>query len=404
MHNVHSKNTVRYYLLVLIFLSFLFFSNNFGLIDVQKTAIVMATGIDREDDVFIVTSQIAIPQSSKQGKQTEAVQLVSRGKTIAEAFDEINAKTGWYPKLVFCNLILLGENTATQNVFDALDFFLLDEYLSDNCQVAVCKGLAKDILNTTALVDPSTSTALAKILSPHAERVGSAMPSTLRDFAIGYFGESKSGFLPVIKIEPQQEKIGKIPTESSSSSEMDSQSGQDKNAEQKNDKPVFSARETALFVDGKWVETLNSTETFAVSAVLNTLRLADYSVETSGATCTLSIKNNDKKTKLDVGENGDARLKIQLTLSAGVVDFSRALPVDELADVGDVPNGAFANAEKKLSAEIKTAFEKSKAVRCDLFGVRERLLQYGKRKHHVYKDVLLSQTSADVCVRFRGVR
>lgn len=401
MHNIHSKNTVRYYLLVLVFLAFLFFSNNFGLIDVQKTAIVMATGIDREDDVFIVTSQIAIPQSSKQGKQTEAVQLVSRGKTIASAFDEINAKTGWYPKLVFCNLILLGESTAKANVFDALDFFLLDEYLSDNCQVAVCKGLAKDILNTTALVDPSTSTALSKILSPHAERVGSAMPSTLRDFAIGYFGESKSGFLPVVKTEPQQEKIGKMSTDSSSSSE---QGGQSESPEQKTDKPVFSARETALFVDGKWVETLNSTETFAVSAVLNTLRLADYSVETNGGACTLSIKNNDGKTKLDVGDNGDTRLKIELTLSAGVVDFSRALPVDELADAGDVPIGAFTSAEKKLTAEIKTAFDKAKAVGCDVFGVRERLVKYGKRKHRVYKDVVLSKTTADVSVRFRGVR
>ena len=401
MHNVHQKNTVRYYLVILVFLAFLFFSNNFGLIDVQKTAIVMATGIDREDDTFIVTSQIAIPQASKQGKQTEAVQLVSRGKTVAEAFDEINAKTGWYPKLVFCNLILLGENTAKQNVFDALDFFLFDEYLSDDCQVAVCNGLAKDILNTTAIVDPSTSTALSKILSPHAERVGSAMPSSLRDFSIGYFSESKSGFLPVVKTEAQQEKIGRTSSDSSSS---DGQGAQDKKSGQQTDKPVFSARETALFVDGKWVETLSGTESFATSAVLNALKLADYSVETDDAYCTLSIKNNAQKTGLTVGENGDATLKIELTLSAGMVDYSRALPLDELADAGDVPSGAFFFAEKKLTAEIKTAFEKAKAVNCDLFGVRDRLVKYGKRKHRAYKDVILSQTTADVSVHFRGVR
>ena len=403
MHNAHSKNTVRYYLVVLIFLAFLFFSNNFGLIDVQKTAIVMAMGIDREDDVFIVTSQIAIPQASKQGKQTQAVQLVSRGKTVAEALDEINAKTGWYPKLVFCDLILLGENTAKQNVFDTLDFFLFDEYLSDDCQVAVCGGLAKDVLNTTALVDPSTSTALSKILSPHAERVGSAMPSSLRDFAIGYFSESKSGFLPIVKTEAQQEKVGKKNTDSSSS-EQNGQDGQDGKSEQKNDKPVFSARETALFVDGKWVETLSGTESFATSTVLNALKLADYSVETDDAYCTLSIKNNAQKTWLTVGENGDATLKIELTLSAGMVDYSQALPLDELADAGDVPSGAFFFAEKKLTAEIKTAFEKAKAVNCDLFGVRDRLVKYGKRKHRAYKDVILSQTTADVSVRFRGVR
>ena len=45
---MHSRNSVRYYLIVAAVLIFLFFSNDFGLTDVQKTAIVMAAGIDRE--------------------------------------------------------------------------------------------------------------------------------------------------------------------------------------------------------------------------------------------------------------------------------------------------------------------------------------------------------------------
>ena len=135
--NLHGKNTVRYYLVFIVFLAFLFFSNDFGVLNVQKTAIVMAVGVDREEDTFIVTSQIAVPQSSSQGKATETVQLVSRGNTVAQAFEEINAKTGWYPKLVFCNLLLLGSKAAEENVFDALDFFLRDEYLTDNLHLNV---------------------------------------------------------------------------------------------------------------------------------------------------------------------------------------------------------------------------------------------------------------------------
>ena len=134
MQSTHNKNTVRYFLLLVGLLAFLFFSNDFGLVDVQKTAIVTAAGIDREGEEFILTSQIAIPQSSQQGKSTQAVQLVSRGKTISEAFEQINVKTGWYPKLVFCKLLLFGEKAAEENVFDALDFFLLDEYLTDDKQ------------------------------------------------------------------------------------------------------------------------------------------------------------------------------------------------------------------------------------------------------------------------------
>ena len=140
-----NRNPSRYYLLVVLFLAFLFFTNDFGLIDTQKTAIVTAVGIDREGDEVILTSQIAIPQSSSQGKSTEAVLLVTRGKTVSEAFEEVNAKTGWYPKLVFCKLLVLGKKTAEQNVFDVLDFFLLDEYLTDDCLVTVCEGKAKEM-------------------------------------------------------------------------------------------------------------------------------------------------------------------------------------------------------------------------------------------------------------------
>ena len=49
------------YVLAVIFLTILFFSNDFGLVDIQKTAIVLAVGIDRENEEFIVNSRIASP-------------------------------------------------------------------------------------------------------------------------------------------------------------------------------------------------------------------------------------------------------------------------------------------------------------------------------------------------------
>ena len=426
MHNVHTRNTVRYYILIVAVLAFLFFSNDFGLTDVQKTAIVMSVGIDREENEFILTSQIAVPQSSKQGNASQAVQLVSRGKTVAEAFEQINAKTGWYPKLVFCKLIILGSKTVENNVFDALDYFLLDEYLSDGCLVATCDGLAKDLLNTAALVDPSSSVAMTKVLSSHAQRVGTVLPATLREFSAMYFSESKSGFLPVLKTEPQQEKIGNsggTGSNESQNSEQNSQNGENGSAQssntqnssqsgsqngspggQNNDKPVFSAQETALFVAGKRVGTLTAEETFAYNAVKNELRLAAYSVEHKDNVCTLSVKQNTPKRKLKVGKDGSANFQIDLSLTAGLLDNSAALPLDELSDGGDVPGGVFTAAQKKLAGEINTLFEKTKAVGCDLFGVRELLIKYEKRDLHHFQDSLLSNTVLAVNVSFQNVR
>ena len=426
MHNTHARNTVRYYVLIIILLSFLFFSNDFGLLDVQKTALILAVGIDKEENDFIITSQIALPQDSKQGKSTQAVQLVSRGKTVADAFEEINAKTGWYPKLVFCNLIVLGESAAKEDVFNALDYFLRDEYFSDNCQLATCDGTAKALLNVSALVDPSSSAAIAKVLSSHAERVGTVLPSTLHEFAIGYYGDSKSGFLPVLTTQPQQEPTQKsekdAPSEQSggqndkagqeqqgqNNQEQSGQSGSEggggNGGQPQEEKPVFSARETALFLRGRRVATLTAEETFAFGAVKNSLKLAPFTIEKESVACSLTIKQNDSKLSLQISKEGLANLKIKLTLTAGILDYSKALPLDEVSDAGDVPDGIFVAAEKKLAADISSVFEKARLNGCDIFGVQELLIKHKPRNLHQYKDTVLQNTRPDVHVSFRNLR
>lgn len=426
MQKIHNRNTVRYFALITIFFVFLFFTTDFGLIDIQKTAIILAVGIDRDQEDFIVCSQIAIPKSSDQGQATNAVQIVSRGKTVAEAFEDINAKTGWYPKLVFCNLILLGKETVKQNVFDALDYFLMDEYLSDNCLLATCNDNASDLLNAAALVDDASSAAIEKVLSPHAERVGSVFTSTLHTFAIGYYADDSCGMLPIVKLQNQQEPDGETAPNVKTPPNQNEQSGAGQESEQKaeegqegqssaqkqsgassaQNKPVFSAGETALFKHGKKVGELNPEETFAANAVLNKLRLAPYSITTpdTQTPCSLSIKQNAPKIKLKVAKNGMASLKIHLTLTAGLLDYAKARPAQDVKDVGNVPTGAFSAAQKKLAGEILALFEKTRALDCDIFSLRDRYRKTGNPSFPKYEANLLQNTVAEVDVRFQNVR
>jgi hypothetical protein len=429
------KHTLFYYLALVFILICMFFSNDYGMLDVQKTAIVLAVGVDREDDTFILTSQIAVPESSKQGKATQTVELVSRGKTIADAFRQINAKTGWYPKLVFCKLIVLGEKTLEKNAMDALDFFSLDEYMSDNCLVACCDGLAKDILNTQALIDSAGSIAISKVLSTHAERVGTALPASLRQFCIGYFGKSKSGFLPIVQTQPQQEQVGGSGGSSGSGS-SGNQSGGDSSSSgggnqsssggdssssgggsgggsggsagsggaEKQEKPVFSASRTALIVEGKRVGELTEEETFAVCAVKRELKLAGFSVQNEDGVCTLSIKNNAPSSKLQLGADGRATMQISLTLTAGLLDYSTARDLNDLTDAGDVPATVFPLAAKKLKAQISSAYEKCRSCGCDVFELNSLLFKKHPKRFEALQKNALQESVLEVNVHFENVR
>ena len=54
----------------------LFFSNDFGLIDVEKTAIITAVAIDKtEDGNYKVTAQIAVPKPPTATPKTNARKL-----------------------------------------------------------------------------------------------------------------------------------------------------------------------------------------------------------------------------------------------------------------------------------------------------------------------------------------
>lgn len=118
----------RIFLFAVAFLLLLFFSNDFGIVNIQKTAIVVAVGLDiskSDAEKVDFTAQIAMPASSSSGGGAEASSNVSiqGADTVGEAIAELNRKTGWYPTLVHCRLVVLGEGTDSEDVFRFSDYF-----------------------------------------------------------------------------------------------------------------------------------------------------------------------------------------------------------------------------------------------------------------------------------------
>ncbi len=178
---------MKLYIIFSAIFVFTFFSNDFGLVDIQKTAIILAAGIDRTDEGFHLTAQIAVPKGSDRNScGTASINIEGDGKTVSDCVTQIYSKTGWVPKLIFCNLILIGEETAKEDVFDGLDFFLRNEYMQDSCTVAVCEGTAKDMLTSTSALDDTSSQSIEKIFSDATQKSGTNVKNTLKDFSIGY--------------------------------------------------------------------------------------------------------------------------------------------------------------------------------------------------------------------------
>ena len=378
---MHAKNTVRYFLLLVFVMLFFFFTNDFGLVGAQKTAIVTAIAIDKEEDGFSLAVQIANPSKEqgsgggeKEGGGTQNGNsqypcVEGKGKTVAQALDEAEKSTGWLIKLVFCKLIILGESFTEKDAFDALDYFLLDEYMNDDCLLAAVDGKAAELLKAKTQLGASSALAIEKVLSPTAKSAGVSLPCNLNDFAVGYFGASRSGVLPLLE---QEENF-------------------------------FKAEKTALFKDGKRIGVLNAEETFALSVVKNPLRLASYTTQVDGVDCTLTVRKTNNKRKFSIKENTPV-LEVELALYAGVKDNAKSRPIEDLKDLGNLPSGALAVASQSLASQIERLHQKCKTLGFDAFEAIGMLQKHENDYFEEFKETLPERLELELTVHFEGLR
>lgn len=373
----------KLWLVLGIVVAFFFFLNDFDLVDIQKTAIILAAGIDRKQDAegYTLTAQIAVPKGvDRTTGGTSSVNFIAEGQTIADCVSDIYCKTGWVPKFVFCNLIVLGEDTVKENVFDALDFFLRNEYMSDGCYVAMSEGSAEDLLTSTSAIADTTSQAIAKLFSDANVKSGKAMKMSLREFAIGYHGVTKSGYMPYIRQHKQE----------GGESGGGSQQGGGGSTQQEEEK-IYCAERTALFYEGKQVGLLNPEETFAFSLLEGNIFNGYLLAEENGKPVTLTVLNDSGGVSLDT--KGTPKVKVEVALTVRL--FNRAIPA-EMEDVArnEVSDELKENAEKYVEEMAQKVFEISRESGCDLFKLNQALYRSSKNKYEEWKDTLLSAVPA----------
>lgn len=346
----------------------LFFSNDFGLIDIQKTSIVTAVAIDAGDEGVDVTVQIAVPKS---GSTTASNVTVKNAPTVVDAIAELNLKTGWYPTLVHCRLILLGEEAAKENVFRNIDYFLRSQFVEDTCLVALCRGRAEKALTAQSPVGDMTYAAIEKVLSSEAQQTGLVSVNILRDFSKGYYGAGESSFLPLLTVREDAEAGG-----ADASASPDAGGGGSANA---GGKAVFDASETALFLRGRQVETLNAEETLAFNLADTDTDFAygNVTVSEQGEPVVYSLKMKIGKKKLNVRAEGELPvLHFSIRARAQVADVSRAGSTREVAQSFIVPENVLRAAEETFRARLSDAFSKAQESGCDLFGVCAALQRF----------------------------
>ncbi len=391
-HDRLHRLSVKLWLFLAAFLVFAFFSNDFGLVDIQKTAVILAAGIDKGEDGYTLTAHIAVPKGSDRSKGgTSSVNIKGRGDTISACISDIYADTGWVPKLVFCDLLLLGEEAVQENSFLVLDYFLRNEQMPDSCQIAVCEGSAEEMLSSASAIDDTSALAIEKLLSDAAEKTGQLTRTTLREFSIGYYGVSESGKMPYLGSKTQS---------GAESAQGGAQAQDASGGAQSGDEKIYEVRGSALFSQGRMVALLSPDETFAYSLLQGEVRSGTFLAHENGEAVTLYVYKNKGSVSLSLGDVPEAALEVVLRVR--VADRDGATDVSDLTS--SIPSDALLqDATAVITQAISSLWARIGESECDLFQLRQQLFRHHRGEYELWRERLLSVARPNISVTIRPV-
>ncbi len=386
---------MKLYLILAAVVLFAFFSNDFGLVDIQKTAVILAAGIDKTETGYSLTAQIAAPKGTDRTTGgTSSVEIEAEGVTVSDCVTNIFAKTGWVPKLVFCDLIVLGEEAAKEDVVASLNYFLRNEYMPDSCRLAVCEGKAGDLISSKSAIDDASSLAIGKLFSDAAVKSGKVVVNTLKDFAIDYYGVSQSSFLPYVRMADQ--------AGSQTGGEGGSQSGGGGGSEQSGGpEKIYSAEETALFARGAMVGLLPPEQTLAFSLLKGNVFTGTVNAEDGGKPVTLTVMKNEGKAELNT--KGTPRAELALKLTVRLCCRGTTAAIEDVVSDSVTPEIA-ESTKARLTADMRALWDNAAACGCDLFRLRRSLYRSSPREYARWKELLPAKIQADISAEVLSVR
>lgn len=355
------------YICVVIALSFLYFTNDFGLVDIRKTSVIIGVGIDVEQDEIKLTAQLAVPQPAENGENTQFTEVDGKGATVAEALKEINAKTGFYPKLIFCKLIVLGESCKERDIFALLDYFYRNEYTQLTPIIAMCKGEAGKLMGEQLPFGNTATVSIERLLSDEAKKTGNISTVNLKGIALQQYSESKACYMPYIVSMPQGGQQSEKPVVSSNEtgSNGKSQGGEDAPKE-------FLCNQTAIFSNGIFQGVLSDKDAFALNLLRNDIRHAVISCDVDGVHYVLGLRGC-YGTVVPSVKDGKAKLKVKFRAKARLQDESTATSPKDQASEESVKAKVITAARQSLQADFSSMIDEVVKSDCDVLGIRKLL-------------------------------
>lgn len=385
------------YVILFTVLAFLFFTNDFGLLDLRKTSVVIGIGLDIEDEEVVLTAQLAVPQPAENGENTKFNVVTGNGITVADALIDVNVKTGFYPKLEFCKLIVLGESCFKRDVGDLLDYFYRSEYTGLTLNVAACEGNAGELINQQFPCGNSATDVIDKLLSSEAQASGNVSVATLKDIGEKLFSPSESFYMPFLK-DGILGGGGESGGGEGSGGESGGGGSGGSGGQQCNESEL-TCNNCAVFTGGYCRGILSKEQTLALNLIFSKVKH-------------VFVRNGDEENERVLGlrsckggvdvkiENGAPVLTFSFSAAAQIRDSVKDFSPKKIGD-GWKDKNIYENGEENIAAMFTSLFEFARETDCDFLGLKTQIYKKDYSNFDRYAPTLYKDATVKCVVKIR---
>ena len=403
---------IRVALILGALLAIFYFSSDFALIDIEKTAIIVAIGIDEgENSRYKITAQIAIPQATDTAAANDDAVVIGDGNTVMEGIQNIGAKTGWHPKLSFCSLILIGRKVAENGVKDVIDYFIVSEKVQNSAIVAMADDKAGEILTSKTPLDAISSFAVSKIVLKSCWMTNTVPNANLRKIALSEYSPSKSSFMPVIKPikENTKSKEGGSSSITASTKSGDSEgsggesgggsggggggsgggsgsgesSGGSSGGKDVPDK-VYDASTLAVFSEFKLKGEFDEELTQIFNMLMGPLGESCITLENGDEKTFLALSNGTRSVKVNLEKK--PTIEVKLSFKVEVSDSSEGYSLDKLNRRSVVDEDTITKVTDKLNVLLLKLVDKVKESGADALLIRDKIYKFSNSRFEEFKN------------------
>ncbi len=405
--------SIKFKLLLIAFVILInfFFTNKLGIVDIENMAIITAIGIDMDGDQYSITAQIAVPEEDSTSTEKKKTHLEGKGVTVGDAIKSLSDISGWYPQLVFCNLIVVGKDFQDKNVLTVLDFFARTLRIQDSALVVLTTdSTARELLSQSSPMDNISSFALQKILHKKSGFNKDVAEINIKDFCSSYYARASSSYMPIVKTITQHESSSGISSSGggpNANSVGGTNAGGSGKTSESGGSSLFDVKTTALFKNGIKVGELSEHETLVFNLLSEnssetTISLSNVKngVESS-VNYLLTIIRNKKNIKLEVDKN-NVTLKLSLNVYCKVSDQNDERSKIVLSNNIPLSEEIKRSLHDKLYKQIENLVQIIKQTDCDLLKLDEKLYRYNHKYYYEHKDRLLELMKTEIKVNVSG--